>query len=768
MDTCETPLPKCVEAADLDADGDVDVVCLDGWWGRMILYVNNGSGGFNPPVVLGQGSFSGAKYFRLVDMDGDADADIVVLSDVVQLYRNLGGGAFSSPQTLGYASTTSAMLVEDLDSDGFPDLSYTDGSFWIWRPNDGNGGLLAPNVISSFSSPSSLSGCDVGNDGDVDLLYTSGPNAYWRENTGGLFGAEIPLGWTISTALESADLDGDGDRDVACRTDTGVIEWRENNGIDLSIVHVVGNTGPTDFLRAADVDGNGTLDLVVADAQAGQVRLWSNTGGAFLPETLLADSCEGVLWAAFGDLGNDGIPDMVTAAYVVSAVEVHEGVGGGVFNAPLRLDFGLLSPRFGQAVDIDADGDLDWVCASLGNGTVAWLPNDGAGLFGPLIVLDISPISCRSLVCGDIEGDGDSDIAIVAETQHMHYRILSYRNDGLGNFALPDTLSTELPYDTRLTSASLNNDGLLDFICSSGDTLLVLVSSGGLYVPGLTAQVALASGTRGEVGDIDMDGDLDLLWSEWGVFGRVEWRANNGAGVFGQAQVLHTTSRIAQLNDVDTDGDIDVAFIGEIGTSNTLALHWYPNDGLGAFPVVANCDSVVGPFQFLNFFDLDQDGDEDVLCATTTAQYWRPKYGPGWFGPAQLLVEAGVQPLPADLDGDGDLDLLGGLDYEPCRLNWFENPGMLDHVQENTASYLLSVVAFPNPFTQHVTVRFQDPDNQVEMILLVDACGLVALQVPASRAGDQVLDLTGLVQGIYSVLVMGSGAVLGYCRVVAQ
>jgi hypothetical protein len=161
------------------------------------------------------------------------------------------------------------------------------------------------------------------------------------------------------------------------------------------------------------------------------------------------------------------------------------------------------------------------------------------------------------------------------------------------------------------------------------------------------------------LGDIDGDGDLDLLAAQFSfVSNTVSVRFNDGTGHFSGSQsvVVGTTPKRVVLGDMDGDGDLDVLTANQGGNSVSVRL----NNGAGSFSGGSEVAVDSYPTR-VTMGDLDGDGDLDLLVATYSG--WlnvRLNDGAGAFRPGSS-VRAQVSTSDAvlgDVDGDGDLDVL--------------------------------------------------------------------------------------------------------------
>lgn len=189
------------------------------------------------------------------------------------------------------------------------------------------------------------------------------------------------------------------------------------------------------------------------------------------------------------------------------------------------------------------------------------------------------------------------------------------------------------------------------------------LAGSGYLIPHPTTPVFGSVGSRAiAMGDIDGDGDLDILAARFG--GDTVWR-NDGAGLFTAHPTpsfgAGNTNSIA-LGDIDGDGDLDAVAGNGTGEAETVWL----NDGTGVFSAHPTQPSFgAGSTTFVALGDLDGDGDLDAIAVNTAGQattVWLNN-GAGIFTPHPVtpLFGAGGTKMYAalgDLDGDGDIDVV--------------------------------------------------------------------------------------------------------------
>ncbi|WAS94169.1 FG-GAP repeat domain-containing protein [Nannocystis punicea] len=225
-----------------------------------------------------------------------------------------------------------------------------------------------------------------------------------------------------------------------------------------------------DALTLADIDGDGTRDLVGASGPAGTITVaWGGDGGFTGTATTWSIDQE-VAGIVVADLDDDGHLDLATALPHADAIAVVRGRGGRSFAEPERFPAGAV-PRALIAADLDGARPPELVTADLAGGTITVLHRFVAA---PPLVVGPGP---RALATGDLDGDDHDDVAVaLADADAVQW----LRGDGRGALWPAARLAVgAAPYS--LVAADFDGDANLDLATADSldDTVSVLLSAGG-------------------------------------------------------------------------------------------------------------------------------------------------------------------------------------------------------------------------------------------------------------------------------------------------
>ncbi len=614
---------NAVALGDIDGDGDLDAVVAHDYNQAQTVWLNNGYGFFSAhPSIPTFGSGSSTDV-ALGDIDGDGDLDAVVVNNwsTQTVWLNDGSGAFSAhptTPTFGGGPST-AVALGDIDGDGDLDavvVNYSSNDK-VWL-NDGSGAFSAHPTTPIFggiggaADSTDVALGDIDGDGDLDALVandSSQAETVWLNNGSGTFSAHLStpsFGAGNSQAVDLGDIDGDGDLDavVANALLEAQTVWLNNGSGDFSAHSSSPNFGAGESTDVAlgDIDGDGDLDAVVVNSVTEGQTVWLNRDPA--ADMVISKNVESAIAAPGG-----------TITYTLSFSNAGPGVAYGVVvsdRVPVSVTVtGVTSSTFGSGstiVQTSGAPNLAWVVSDLAAGTGGNITI--VGIVGDSILLDGAMITNTAMITGtnDITGTNNSN-SVVISVRALH--LTSH---------LPVTNAIGVDVGQNITASF---DATLDPATVTTRTFTVRSSFRGLYTDtttingsGLTLNPSrnFFAGEQVQVvgtSSIGGTGGAALSPSQWGfTAGPVTERCFLGftdSGIADDALFGATSSSVA-WGDYDNDGDLDILLTGS-GLSQV-----YRNDG-GVFVDSGTADDALFGVNSSSvaWGDYDNDGDLDIL-----------------------------------------------------------------------------------------------------------------------------------------------------------
>ncbi|OFY36131.1 MAG: hypothetical protein A2W91_04925 [Bacteroidetes bacterium GWF2_38_335] len=658
-----------------------------------------------PNVIIESGTTDGARSVYSADIDGDSDLDVITASyndDKIAWYENIDGQGTFGVQKIITLSATGANSVCSVDIDGDGDFdvlssSSMDNKITWYENTDGFGTFSTTHVIcNTVNNPQSVFFADIDGDSDMDVLSASAGDdkIAWYENTdgAGTFGPQIIISTNANgaTSVYSADIDLDGDMDVlSASVADNKIAWYENtNGTGtFGIQRVITTSAYTAYsVCCADIDGDGDLDVLSASATTydNRVAWYENTDGAgsFGPQQIISVIAYGSNSVYYADIDNDDDIDVLSSSFWDKKIAWYENTdGAGTFGVQQIISENADGAYSVFCADIDNDGDIDVFSASSSDDKIAWYENtDSAGTFGPELMISAFVNGVNTVCSADIDGDGDMD---VLSASHYDDKIAWYENlDGLGTFGPQKIISILVENAQDVCCADIDNDGDLDVLSASYDDDMIAwyenTDGAGTFGPQQTITNLVNGAQSVYFADVDDDGDMDVLAAGY-LSGKISWFENtDGTGVFGPQQVISSSVSGAYsvyCSDIDGDGDIDV--LSASYWDDEIA--WYENtDGTGTFGPQQVITSLAERAVDVYSADVDGDGDMDVLSASSydsKIAWYQNTDGAGTFGSQNIISTNAVvaqSVLADDLDCDGDMDVISA-SMEDNKIAWYEN-----------------------------------------------------------------------------------------------
>ena len=760
--------PVFISSADLDNDGDIDLISASTFDNKIAWYENtDGNGNYSSPTIITNSQSDGAIAVYASDLDSDGDLDILAASlydNDIAWYENTDGkGNFSAQKIISIEGVNArSVYTSDMDGDGDMDVLSASNNNIAWYENiDGKGNFSAQKIISTLIIGGySVKASDIDNDGDLDVVSSSAfdNKIAWYENIDGKgsFSAQKVItsnvGWVYSISM--SDLDNDGDNDISYTSlSDNKIGWFENTdgkGTFISKQIITTNINQPKFIFNADMDNDEDIDLLyISDNRVSWFENRSGTGNFSEEHVILSNYLGDTNSIIATDVDGDNDYDVVFDAG--NNFILYNNIDGkGNFDNKKELINSTSEARSVIATDIDSDGDLDLLTSSSEDDKISWFENeDGLGTFIKQRIIAYTNGAVNA-ISGDIDGDGDQDIVA---TGHNSNRTFWQENlDGKGNFGTPKTIVTGTSFNTSIYLSDIDGDGDLDLV--SDASWYENTDGKGNFGSKNVIGFSLSQLYYTYASDIDGDGDKDILTAS-AFANKIAWYENeDGKGNFSTEKIISTSASDASYvisADLDNDGDNDVIS----GSFGDKKIAWYENmDGLGTFGAQQIITTETSGAITLFTSDLDNDGDIDILSASpgdNKIAWYENEDGKGNFSEQKIISTnalGAVDVITADINNDGKLDILSA-SFTDGKIAWYKNTSTIlstNKFRENNISI------YPNPTRKKIV--FNTPLN-VSDLKIHD---LLGKEIKYSSFLNNQVDVSNLSKGIYILTFRFNGA----------
>ncbi len=732
-----------ITVADIDGDGWSDILLANTNNQNFSVFRHSGNGGaigadtFEPEVTFATGgSNANGAGIRAVDLDGDGRLDVIssigrtaFVGSFVTL-RNIstpGNIAFDLPETWDALSDESPLFnVVDLDGDGRPELLGGEGSsgasstsyLWIAQniSSPGNIEFAASRNFDFevFAAVSGVTAADLNNDDKPELIVKHNFSGafYVLENNstpGNLvFTPLFSVATGIQGGVQVADLNLDGRNDLlwkANATDDVRIRLNEDDDGILTAedfatqIVLTSDLGQYGGVSLADINGDGKIDIVVADN--GNIGVFENvyTGGAFdataFVSAYLYQGAGGSTYPTSVipvDINGDGRPEMITGITNTTPNRISIFENRNVHAPAISLNtVSPLAGPIGSSVTITG-------------AQFSEVPAENKVYFGA-VEAEVVSASVNELVVTVPAGASYAPVTVrvgeLSSRYHLPFNVtfsggVDFRNH---HFAPPVSfLLTAADYDIDV--ADLNRDGKPDLVAeASGGTYVFLNThvSGAISATSLTPDDSIpASFQNPRLEDIDGDGLTDILATN----GQMRRNVCSAEEITfaAPASIGGGFSNIA-FADLNIDGKIDAVMAYNAGAQLIVKENRSRTGAFqtGTFPTLSANFAISKPATGggVATGDFDNDGLPDVVVTNPGADNLsifrnagHPKISTSQFDP-RIDVQVGDNPgriYTADLDVDGRLDLVlyHNIGTQASELTILHNQGSAGNILFNT------------------------------------------------------------------------------------
>jgi hypothetical protein len=448
-------------------------------------------------------------------------------------------------------------------------------------------------------------------------------------------------------------------------------------------------------VAAGDFNRDGHMDFVVANGGTNDLWIYLGKGdGTFeLPRVIPLTRGQTPIYILAADLQGNGILDLIVAEYDTWSIGVLLGNGDGTFGYE-QIYYVPQPPGAIVVDDFNHDGKLDIVSVMDSananeptNQYIATLLGDGTGMFGNAVISLGTGLQSMagSIVSGDVNGDGLPDLLVTDQTGQGLTGSQIYINQGNGLFAIGALVVESGRYNIPMAGvlADVNGDGCLDAVVGdiNGFVWVALGDCKGNF-PSVTSVPMGDSNSQIALADVNGDGHLDILTTSTpsalsgGGIGDIA--GNNLCVAFGDGQGNFSPGRVytgtgesysLALADFNGDGKPDVVTVSPETDTSTV----YLNDGSGGFGFpqgawvgVPNNEIINAPISPVSFADVNGDGKSDVVLLDS---------GVGNGSLITVMLNDGTGRLSGPIQSATSVSNIGDF-----RLGNFRNTGRLDFV----------------------------------------------------------------------------------------
>ncbi|MDQ7014332.1 MAG: VCBS repeat-containing protein [Planctomycetota bacterium] len=504
------------------------------------------------------------------------------------------------------------------------------------------------------------------------------------------------IGTFYNAGFAMVDLDPDGWLHLVGNTGwDGLKVWKFGPNGSVEFIETMDQN--TDYeLLAGDFDNDGDTDLITGHAETQTLHIFENTNGTLLKSAGTHIPDLRVLHAA-ADFDQDSLPDLVVTT--PTHIMLYRNNNDGTFSERSRLPFDDSVYEVIPA-SLNSDGLRDMLVHS--RDTVTPIRQNADGTFETLPSISVPGLRYERTLSGDVNNNGLTDLILPDR------RVLLA--DGQEGFTEAPELDPRIDRISKLVD--IDRDGDLDLLVNaytpdgnSRTTYTLLNDGTGAFTflehdtvgPGYPEQKYIL------IHDVNRNGNLDIVAQRGRL---IDLRFGSGDGIFDDVpfqQFFAGTLRRATLGDIDADGDIDIV---ATGNDPGPVIKVITNDGSGNFTLVAAMAAPSTVYERVALADFDADGDLDILAWTASHGLWIYENTPdGFFSQIHAIPHRdggpAAVPFAVEISINGRIDIVVGDTEDGVRgYTVYYNNGDWDFARRFTAApsadHVLAVADFNN------------------------------------------------------------------------
>ncbi|MBN8569252.1 MAG: T9SS type A sorting domain-containing protein [Ignavibacteria bacterium] len=786
---------------DINGDGKLDIVVSEQAGNSIGVFINTTTPGASTPTFSSRVDFAsatGPTHMTIADFNGDGKPDVAAACNnvgMIAVFLNTTTTGASTPTFAAHTDFTSgttawSVISGDFNLDGKPDMvgiNRGGASMSVFLNTTATGASTATfGTKTDFvlgSTPIGAVTTDLNNDGNPDIVVTARGNAFIsgfiNTTTPGATTPTFTTRQDFATPSQpyfvaSADLNGDGLKDIGVCTATGNSFSVFLNTMTLGSTPTVSFSGKTEFatgntpsyITGADFNGDGKPDLACTNAQAGtssiSVFLNTITPGASTPtfsaKTDFATGSSAAMICS-ADFNGDGRPDMACVSIVNNIVSVFLNTttpGASTPTFSTRADFAANGQPLGlTSADFNGDGKPDLICANIGTVSV-FLNTTTPGASTPTFSAKTdftSGLSPVIISTGDFNKDGKPDFACTSLGSNNVTVNLNTTTPG----ASTPTFATGVSFSagtnpTGICCADINGDGKTDFVNSNRDdnniSVFLNTTAPGASTPTFSTGTNFAGVSKTQIvtpADFNGDGKIDLVVSnltagELSIFINTTTPGASTPTFAAKTDLSSGTSSVGNFaGDFNLDGKSDI--VGANRLDNTLSV--FLNTAFFPLPVelASFSSSVNGNNVMLNWNTVSEENNSGFDVE-------RSSFGAGW-NKVGFIAGKGTTNTSQNYSFTDNNLSSGRYSYRLKQIDYNGNYKYYDLQNEvviGVPSKFALMQNYPNPFNPSTIINYQLAINSFVTLKIFDISGREVKQLvnEVQQAGYYAVDFNAV------------------------